>query len=125
MRSTTAFPTATCSEETAAAHSGSAVVVNSFSKYWSMTGWRIGWLLLPPDLLRPVECLAQNLFISAPHVAQVAAEAAMDCAPELEANRERYRRNRDLLLRELPRAGLDRLSPAGRRLLSLGRCRRT
>ena len=99
-------------EETAAAHSGSAVVVNSFSKYWSMTGWRIGWLLLPPDLLRPVECLAQNLFISAPHVAQVAAEAAMDCAPELEANRARYRRNRDLLLRELPRAGLDRLSPA-------------
>ena len=99
-------------EETAAAHSGSAVVVNSFSKYWSMTGWRIGWLLLPPDLLRPVECLAQNLFISAPHVAQVAAEAAMDCAPELEANRARYRRNRDLLLRELPPAGLDRLSPA-------------
>ena len=99
-------------EETAAAHSGSAVVVNSFSKYWSMTGWRVGWLLLPPDLLRPVECLAQNLFISAPHVAQVAAEAAMDCAPELEANRARYRRNRDLLLRELPRAGLDRLSPA-------------
>ena len=99
-------------EETAAAHSDSAVVVNSFSKYWSMTGWRIGWLLLPPDLLRPVECLAQNLFISAPHVAQVAAEAAMDCGPELEANRARYRRNRDLLLRELPRAGLDRLSPA-------------
>jgi aspartate/methionine/tyrosine aminotransferase len=99
-------------EETAAAHSGSAVVVNSFSKYWSMTGWRVGWLLLPPDLVRPVECLAQNLFISAPHVAQVAAEAAMDCGPELEANRARYRRNRDLLLRELPRAGLDRLSPA-------------
>jgi aspartate/methionine/tyrosine aminotransferase len=99
-------------EETAAAHSAGAVVVNSFSKYWSMTGWRIGWLLLPPDLVRPVECLAQNLFISAPHVAQVAAEAAMDCGPELEANRARYRRNRDLLLRELPRAGLDRLSPA-------------
>ena len=99
-------------EETAAAHSASAVVVNSFSKYWSMTGWRIGWLLLPPDLVRPVECLAQNLFISAPHIAQVAAEAAMDCGPELEANRARYRRNRDLLQRELPRAGLDRLSPA-------------
>ncbi len=99
-------------EETAAAHSESAVVVNSFSKYWSMTGWRVGWLLLPPDLVRPVECLAQNLFISAPHVAQVAAEAAMDCGPELEANHARYRRNRELLLRELPRAGLDRLSPA-------------
>jgi len=99
-------------EETAAAHAAGAVVVNSFSKYWSMTGWRIGWLVLPPDLMRPVECLAQNLFISAPHIAQIAAEAAMDCGPELEANRARYRRSRDLLLRELPRAGLDRLSPA-------------
>jgi len=99
-------------EATAAAFSGSAVVVNSFSKYFSMTGWRIGWLLLPEDLLRPVECLAQNMFISAPHVSQVAAEAAFDCIPELEENRARYRRNRDLLLRELPGAGLDRLSPA-------------
>jgi aspartate/methionine/tyrosine aminotransferase len=99
-------------EATAAAFSDSAVVVNSFSKYWSMTGWRIGWLVLPEDLLRPVECLAQNLFISAPHVAQVAAEAAFDCTEELEANRARYRRSRDLLLRELPKAGFDRISPA-------------
>ena len=99
-------------EASAAAFSESAVVVNSFSKYWSMTGWRIGWLLLPEDLVRPVECLAQNLFISAPHIAQLAAAAAMDCTPELEENRARYRRNRALLLRELPRAGLDRLSPA-------------
>ncbi|MBX6746178.1 MAG: aminotransferase class I/II-fold pyridoxal phosphate-dependent enzyme, partial [Acetobacteraceae bacterium] len=99
-------------EATAAAFSRSAVVVNSFSKYFSMTGWRIGWLLLPEDLMRPVECLAQNMFISAPHVSQVAAEAAFDCIPELEENRARYRRNRDLLLRELPGAGLDRLSPA-------------
>ncbi|MDE2581419.1 MAG: aminotransferase class I/II-fold pyridoxal phosphate-dependent enzyme, partial [Rhodospirillales bacterium] len=60
---------------TAAAVSPNAVVVNSFSKYFSMTGWRIGWLVLPEDLIRPVECLAQNLFISAPHIAQVAAEA--------------------------------------------------
>jgi aspartate/methionine/tyrosine aminotransferase len=89
-----------------------AIVVNSFSKYWSMTGWRIGWLVLPEALVRPVERLAANLFISAPHVAQVAAEAAMDCAPELDANVARYRRNRDLLLRELPLAGFDRLSPA-------------
>ncbi len=100
-------------EATAAASSESAVAVNSFSKYWSMTGWRIGWLVLPEDLVRPVECLAQNLFISAPHVAQVAAEAAFDCGEELEANRTRYRRSRDLLLAELPRAGFDRLSPAG------------
>ncbi|MBX6746179.1 MAG: aminotransferase class I/II-fold pyridoxal phosphate-dependent enzyme, partial [Acetobacteraceae bacterium] len=99
-------------EATAASSSGSAVVVNSFSKYFSMTGWRVGWLLLPEDLLRPVECLAQNMFISAPHASQVAAEAAFDCIEELEENRARYRRNRDLLLRELPGAGLDRLSPA-------------
>jgi aspartate/methionine/tyrosine aminotransferase len=99
-------------EMTAATLSSSAVVVNSFSKYWSLTGWRIGWLVLPEDLVRPVECLAQNLFISAPHIAQVAAEAAMDCGPELEANRHRYAAARDLLLRALPDAGLDRLSPA-------------
>ena len=59
----------------AASISGSAVVVNSFSKYFSMTGWRIGWLVLPDDLVRPVERLAQNLFISAPYISQVAAEA--------------------------------------------------
>jgi aspartate/methionine/tyrosine aminotransferase len=99
-------------EATAAAADGSAIVVNSFSKYFSMTGWRVGWLVLPDDLVRPVECLAQNLFICAPHVAQVAAEAAFDCRPELDANIARYRRNRDLLLAELPGAGLDRLSPA-------------
>lgn len=97
---------------TAAAYSDSAVVVNSFSKYWSMTGWRIGWLLLPEDLARPVERLAQNLFISAPHIAQVAAEAAMDCDAELRGNVARYARNRALLLERLPRAGFHRLSPA-------------
>jgi aspartate/methionine/tyrosine aminotransferase len=102
----------TVAEATAAAVSDSAVVVNSFSKYWSMTGWRIGWLVLPDDLVRPVECLAQNLFISAPHVAQVAAEAAFDCDAELEANRARYRASRDLLLRDLPAAGLGALSAA-------------
>ncbi|MDE2517567.1 MAG: aminotransferase class I/II-fold pyridoxal phosphate-dependent enzyme [Rhodospirillales bacterium] len=89
-----------------------AVVVNSFSKYFSMTGWRIGWLVLPEDLIRPVECLAQNLFISAPHIAQVAAEAAFDCHAELQANIARYRRSRDHLLATLPAAGFDRLSPA-------------
>src|SRR3978361_1006789 len=78
--------------------SDSAVVVNSFSKYFSMTGWRVGWLVLPPDLARPVECLAQNLFISAPHIAQVAAEAAFDCQDELRTNVARYRQPRDTLL---------------------------
>ncbi len=95
-----------------AAVSPSAIVVNSFSKYFSMTGWRIGWMVLPPDLIRPVERLAQNMFISAPHVAQVAAEAAFDCTPELDANIARYRRSRALLLDGLPRAGFPRLSPA-------------
>jgi aspartate/methionine/tyrosine aminotransferase len=96
---------------TAAAFSPSAVVVNSFSKYFSMTGWRVGWLVLPEDLVRPVECLAQNFFISAPHIAQVAAEAAFDCTAELEANIARYRRSRDLLLGALPAAGFA-LGPA-------------
>jgi aspartate/methionine/tyrosine aminotransferase len=96
----------------AAEFSGSAVVVNSFSKYFSMTGWRVGWLVLPPEMVRPVERLAQNLFISAPYISQIAAEAAFDCHAELEANVARYRRSRDHLLAELPGAGFNRLSPA-------------
>jgi aspartate/methionine/tyrosine aminotransferase len=95
-----------------AATSPSAVVVNSFSKYFSMTGWRIGWMVLPEDLIRPVERLAQNMFISAPHIAQIAAEAAFDCTVELEANVAAYRRSRALLVDALPRAGFPRLSPA-------------
>ncbi len=102
----------TVAESTAVAFSPSAVVINSFSKYWSMTGWRIGWLLLPEDLVRPVECLAQNMFISAPHVAQVAAEAAMDCVEELEANKAGYARARAALLEGLPRAGFTDIAAA-------------
>jgi len=97
---------------TAAAFSESAVVINSFSKYFSMTGWRVGWMVLPEDLCRSVECLAQNMFISAPHISQIAALAAFACGDELDANVARYRRSRDLLLDALPRAGLHRLSPA-------------
>jgi aspartate/methionine/tyrosine aminotransferase len=97
---------------TAAAYSANAVVVNSFSKYFSMTGWRVGWLVLPDDLIRPVERLAQNLFISAPYISQVTAEAAFDCHAELAANVARYRRSRDHLLRALPEAGFTHLSPA-------------
>lgn len=97
---------------TAAALSPHAVVVNSFSKYFSMTGWRVGWMVLPDDLVRPVERLAQNLFISAPHISQIAAEAAFDCRDELQANVARYRRSRDFLLQALPGAGFPRLSPA-------------
>jgi aspartate/methionine/tyrosine aminotransferase len=97
---------------TAASLSPHAVVVNSFSKYFSMTGWRVGWLVLPEELVRPVECLAQNLFISPPHISQVVAEATFDCHDELQANVARYRRSRDHLLRALPAAGFTRLSPA-------------
>jgi len=99
-------------ESSAASFSDSAIVVNSFSKYFSMTGWRIGWLVLPQDLVRPVECLAQNFFISAPHIAQVAAEAAFDCVAELEANKAAYARARDALLTGLPQAGFDRIAEA-------------
>jgi aspartate/methionine/tyrosine aminotransferase len=102
----------TVAESTAASFSDSAIVVNSFSKYFSMTGWRIGWLVLPEDLVRPAECLAQNFFISAPHVAQVAAEAAFDCGEELESNKARYARSRAALLSGLPHAGFDRIAQA-------------
>ncbi len=95
-----------------AATSPSAIVVNSFSKYFSMTGWRIGWMVLPEDLVRPVERLAQNMFISAPHIAQIAATAAFDCTQELEANVATYRRSRAVLLKGFPDAGFARLSPA-------------
>ena len=97
---------------TAASFSDSAIVINSFSKYFSMTGWRVGWMALPDDLVRPVECLAQNLFISAPHICQVAAEAAFDCTAELQANVARYRRSRDHLLRTLPGAGFADIAAA-------------
>ena len=97
---------------TAAAFSPSAIVINSFSKYFSMTGWRVGWMVLPEDICRPAERLAQNMFISAPHVAQIAAEAAFDCTEELEERRAGYRRSRSLLQNALLRAGFDRLSAA-------------
>lgn len=94
------------------AFGGQAIVVNSFSKYFSMTGWRLGWLVLPEDLVRPVECLAQNFFISPPSLSQSAAVAAFDCHDELEANVRRYAANRALLLERLPRAGFERIAPA-------------
>jgi aspartate/methionine/tyrosine aminotransferase len=86
-------------------------VINSFSKYFSMTGWRIGWMVVPEDHVRTIERLAQNLFICPPHASQVAALAAMDCTDELEANRAVYARNRALMLEGLPRAGFDRIAP--------------
>ena len=98
--------------QTALAFTDTAIVINSFSKYFSMTGWRLGWMVVPEDLLRPVECLAQNLFISPPTLSQLAAVAAFDCSEELDGHVARYARNRNLLLAELPKAGFDRLAPA-------------
>ncbi len=89
----------------------SAIVINSFSKYFSMTGWRLGWMVLPLDLHDSVERLAQNLFISPPTLPQLAALPVFDCGQELDANVARYRRNRDLLLRELPKAGFRHFAP--------------
>lgn len=86
-------------------------VINSFSKYFSMTGWRVGWMVVPEDHVRVVERLAQNLFICPPHVSQVAALAAMECEDELEANIEVYRRNRALMLDGLPKAGFTKIAP--------------
>jgi len=89
-----------------------AIVVNSFSKYYSMTGWRLGWMVVPEALVRPMECLAQNLFISPPTVSQHAALAAFDCRDELDGHVARYARNRELLLKELPKAGFGSMASA-------------
>lgn len=86
-------------------------VINSFSKYFSMTGWRIGWMVVPPAHVRRVERLVQNLFICAPHASQVAALAAMDATEELDANLAVYAANRALLMQGLPRAGFARIAP--------------
>lgn len=86
-------------------------VINSFSKYFSMTGWRIGWMIVPEDHVRPIERLAQNMFICAPHASQVAALAAMDCHEELEVNMDVYRANRALMMEGLPKAGFTKFAP--------------
>ncbi len=91
--------------------SDEVVTINSFSKYFSMTGWRIGWMVVPESLIRTVERLAQNFFICPPHVSQVAALAALDCREEAEANRAVYARNRALMLERLPQMGFDRIAP--------------
>ncbi|HEX9881256.1 MAG TPA: aminotransferase class I/II-fold pyridoxal phosphate-dependent enzyme [Hyphomicrobium sp.] len=97
--------------DTALRHSDEAIVVNSFSKFFSMTGWRIGWMVVPEKLVRVVERLAQNLYISAPAIAQVAALGAFDAFAELEANRRLYAENRALLMEELPKAGFKTFAP--------------
>ncbi|MGB0843466.1 MAG: pyridoxal phosphate-dependent aminotransferase, partial [Alphaproteobacteria bacterium] len=96
-------------KEFTAANNPDAIVVNSFSKYYSMTGWRIGWLVVPEDLLRPMECLAQNLFICPPHVSQVAALGALSAAPELDQHIQVYSKNRGLVLGALAKAGIEKI----------------
>ena len=99
-------------ETATAAGDAHAVTINSFSKYYSMTGWRLGWMVVPQDLVRAVECLTQNLFISAPTLSQIAGVAAFDCGAELDRNVARYAANRQVLLEGLPKLGIDRLAPA-------------
>ncbi len=89
-----------------------AIIINSFSKYFSMTGWRLGWMIVPEVMLRAVERISQNLFISPPTLSQHAAIAAFDCHAELKRNVEVYAANRELLLRELPKAGISSFAPA-------------
>ncbi|MFN3723842.1 MAG: pyridoxal phosphate-dependent aminotransferase [Paracoccaceae bacterium] len=86
-------------------------VINSFSKYFSMTGWRVGWMVVPQDHVRTIERLAQNMFICPPHASQIVALAALDCIGELEANRAVYAQNRRLMLEGLPQAGFTRIAP--------------
>jgi aspartate/methionine/tyrosine aminotransferase len=93
-------------------HNQDAIIVNSFSKYFSMTGWRLGWMVVPENLTRPVECLAQNFFISPPTLSQLAAVSIFDCFDELDINVNRYARNRSILLTELPKAGFKTIAPS-------------
>ncbi|SFX04047.1 Aspartate/methionine/tyrosine aminotransferase [Paracoccus pantotrophus] len=86
-------------------------VINSFSKYFSMTGWRVGWMVVPDGMIRTVERIAQNMFICPPHASQVAALAALDCVDEAEANLAVYAENRRLMLERLPRIGFSRIAP--------------
>jgi aspartate/methionine/tyrosine aminotransferase len=95
-----------------AAHiSPDAIIINSFSKYFCMTGWRVGWIIVPPHLVRPIERLQQNLAISVPTLSQIAAQAAFDGRAELEAVKHGYEDNRKILVEGLPRAGLDQFLP--------------
>jgi aspartate/methionine/tyrosine aminotransferase len=97
---------------TALGLSDDVVVFNSFSKYFSMTGWRLGWVVAPEPVAAAIERLAQNLTIAPPTVSQIAALAAFDCTDELEANVERYRANRDIMIGGLRSIGLDSIAPA-------------
>jgi aspartate/methionine/tyrosine aminotransferase len=102
-----AFPAVTAAELSA-----DALVINSFSKYFCMTGWRVGWMVVPEPLVRPIERLQQNLSISVPTLSQIAAEAAFDGSAEMEEVKRGYLENRRILIEGLPRAGLAKFLPA-------------
>ncbi|MEI3853499.1 MULTISPECIES: pyridoxal phosphate-dependent aminotransferase [Ensifer] len=87
------------------------IVINSFSKYYCMTGWRIGWMVLPADKVRGFERIAQSLYISPPELSQIAAEAALDAHEELDRYKAAYAVNRDMLLKRLPEIGFSIASP--------------
>ena len=97
---------------TAAELSPHALVINSFSKYFCMTGWRVGWMVVPEALVRPIERLQQNLAISVPTLSQIAAEAAFEGREEMEAIKRGYQENRRILIEGLPQAGLGKFLPA-------------
>jgi len=97
---------------TAAQLSSNALVINSFSKYFCMTGWRVGWMLVPEPMVRPIERLQQNLAISVPTLSQIAAEAAFEGRKEMESVKRGYQENRRILIAGLPQAGLDTFLPA-------------
>jgi len=88
-----------------------AIVINSFSKYYCMTGWRVGWMVVPESLIRPLECLSQNLYISTPAISQYAALAAFDAREELDQRKAVYAANREFLMNELPAIGVDKFTP--------------
>jgi aspartate/methionine/tyrosine aminotransferase len=98
-------------ETTALAVSDDAVIINSFSKYYCMTGWRIGWMVLPDEKVRGFERIAQSLYISPPELSQIAAEAALGASAELEVYKQAYAENRALLLKRLPELGFSIASP--------------
>ncbi|MBR1157549.1 pyridoxal phosphate-dependent aminotransferase [Bradyrhizobium elkanii] len=102
-----AFPAVTAAEL-----SPNALVINSFSKYFCMTGWRVGWMVVPDGLVRPIERLQQNLSISVPTLSQIAAEAAFEGREEMEAIKRGYQENRRILIEGLPKAGLTKFLPA-------------
>ena len=97
--------------QTALRYSPRAMIVNSFSKYYCMTGWRVGWLVAPEPLVRPLERLQQSLAISVPYLSQVAAEAAFDARDELEAVKAGYAESRAALLDALPKLGFAGIHP--------------